>query len=399
MMSGVPPTSALHSFLRGVRVLDLSSYVPGPLASLLLADMGADVVKVERPGGDEMQNMGPRGQQGEPVFYNSLNGGKKVVWLDLKNAVDQAAFRKLARETDVVLEGFRPGVTERLGADYQTLKQINPGLIYCSISGYGASGPLALAAGHDGNYLATTGILHRNGGDAPFFFDPPVADGSSSLFAAIAILGALYRRAQDGTGCQIDLGIADVVMPLQVMQVADFGEHGTLRGREETYLNGGAAYYRVYATRDGHHIMLGAIEPKFWVAFCTASGHEEWIARQTEPMRQTALIDEVAGFVATLTLDQCVSRFSSGDCCVSPVLDLGEALGSQQIKHRGLVRESEQGELQALFPAVIDGVAPPTRQPCEHLDRNSLGAAFKPRPSIQSRQSAATIKQAEGEIA
>ncbi len=164
-------------------------------------------------------------------------------------------------------------------------------LINCSISGYGAAGPLAQAAGHDGNYLALAGVLHRNG-VPPRCFDPPIADMSSALFAAIAILGALEARRRDGMGCHIDLGIADVAMPLQLFQLAAAGQ--VVPQPESTYLNGGAAYYRVYATRDERHVMLGAVEPKFWRAFCEAAGRPDWIERQVEPLPQTALIGRIS---------------------------------------------------------------------------------------------------------
>jgi alpha-methylacyl-CoA racemase len=384
-MNKASPLSGLHTFLQGVRILDLSSYIPGPLASLMLADMGADVVKVERPSGDDMQNLGPRGRAGRPVFYHSLNGGKKIVRLDLKSEADRSAFFELVDEADVVIEGFRPDVTKRLGVDYPRLKKINHGLVYCSISGYGGSGPLASAAAHDGNYLATTGVLHRNGGADPLYFDPPIADGASSLFAMTAILGALYRRTQDGRGCHIDLGIADVVMPLQSMQIADFGENGTVPSRESYYLNGGAAFYRVYRTKDHRHVMLGAVEPKFWRTFCEAAGHPEWIDRQAEPMPQRDLIKEVTGLFAVLNLAECSGRFAIVDCCFSPVLDMEEAMESEQILQRGLVRKSAQGELQALFPAIVDGAAPMTREPIQICDRDSVAMVFKPRRVIATR--------------
>jgi len=350
--------SRLGRFARGVRVIDLSAFLPGPLASLLLADMGAAVLKIEPPAGDAMQQLGPRDGAGRPVFYDAVNAGKTVQRMDLKQPVVREKFLDLVREHDVLIEGFRPGVMRRLGLDYAALRAVNPGLIYCSLSGYGASGALAQAAGHDANYLAASGVLHRNG----TFYDPPLADLSGSLFGVIAILGALRARDADGLGCEIDIALADTPMPLQLFQVADYGATGTVPQPRETYLNGGAAYYQVYATRDGRQIALGAVEPKFWAAFCTAAARPDWIARQNETLPQTALTAEVAAFVATLTLDQATTRFAGPDCCVSAVLDLGEAIASPHHRERGLVRAAGDGVLQALFPALVDGVPPAARE-------------------------------------
>ena len=354
-------TSRLGLFARGVKVLDVSSFLPGPLASLLLADMGAEVLKIEQPSGDPMIELGPRGADGQPVFHQAVNAGKSVRRMDLKDQASHAEFLGLVAGSDVLIEGFRPGVMERLGLGYETLRAINPGLIFCSLSGYGAEGDLAQAAGHDANYLATAGVLHRNGRHAPEFYDPPLADVSGSLFGVIAILGALRARDADGEGCQIDIALADTPMPLQLFALAELGANGTVPQRRETYLNGGAAYYQVYATRDGRHVAVGAIEAKFWSALSCAAGHPDWIARQSETLPQTALIDAVAAYFATLTLDECLRIFAHPDCCVSPVLDLGEAVRSPHHAERRLVRRGPDGALQTLFPAWIDGQPPASR--------------------------------------
>jgi crotonobetainyl-CoA:carnitine CoA-transferase CaiB-like acyl-CoA transferase len=215
--------SRLNHCLRGVRVLDLSSYLPGPFASLLLADFGADVLKVEPPRGDGMMQLGPRDADGTPLFHAALNAGKTMCRLDLKSADGRQALLSLATAADVLIEGFRPGVMQRLGLDHATIRETCPRLIYCSLSGYGAEGPMSQMAGHDGNYLALAGVLHRNG-VPPRSFDPPIADMTSGLFAVIAILGALEARRRDGLGCHIDLGIADVAMPLQLYQLAALDE-------------------------------------------------------------------------------------------------------------------------------------------------------------------------------
>lgn len=350
------------SFLAGVKVLDLSHYISGPIASQILADMGAEVVKIEPPAGDGMRNLGPRDAAGEPVFYASLNAGKSLRQLDLKSASGRSALEGLLADADVLIEGFRPGVMARLGFDYAVLAARHPGLIYCSISGYGTEGPLAEAAGHDGNYLAQSGILDRNGRDAPVFFDPPIADTAGALYAAIAILGALNARQRTGEGAHIELGLADSLMPLQAMQVAEWGANCTVPKRGSTYLNGAAAYYNIYPTADGRHVMLGPVEPRFWRNFCAAADRPDWTARQGDPLPQTNLIADVTAFFAGRTLSEIEAQFASADCCLSPVLDLGEALSSEQVRARGLVQRRD-GALQTLFPATFNGQRTALRAP------------------------------------
>jgi len=355
--------SRLNAWLGGVRVLDLSRYRPGPFAAMLLADMGADVLKIEGPDGDEMQHLGPRDAAGKPIFYPSLNGGKKVRRMDLKNTVMRAEFLHLVESADVLLESFRPGVMSRLGVGYEVLSKTNPRLVYCALSGYGANGPLARAAGHDANYLALTGVMYRNGRGSCAYFDPPVSDDAGALFAVIAILGALRERDRSGRGCEIDMGLADAVWPLQGCQVADYGERGYSPGPEETYLNDGAAWYRAYRTRDARHVALGAAGGLFWRRFCEAAERPDWIAREHDPLPQRPLIGEVEAFLATLTLAECVARFVPADCCFTPVLTLDEAVESEQTRARQLVRRGPSGTLQALFPAWVDGEPPAARTP------------------------------------
>ena len=353
--------SRLNGFLAGVKVLDLSQYIPGPMASLFLADMGAQVLKVEPPLGDEMIGLGPRDADGGGVFYRALNAGKTVRRMNLKQDAARAEFMELASDCDVLIEGFRPGVTARLGVDYAALSPINPRIIYCSMSGFGARASSTGLAAHDGNFMAASGLLDRNGAP-PRFFDPPLSDTCGALFGALAILGALHEQRRTGRGSYIDLGLADVMMPLQMMQIAAFGATGHAPKTDETYLNGGAAYYQLYRTRDERHVMLGSLEPKFWSAFCETAGRPEWIARQGEPVPQHELKRDVAAFFAAYSLEEILSRFSTTDCCLSPVLDLGEAVSSEHTRSRGLVRaHAADGALQSLFPVFVDGEAPLSR--------------------------------------
>lgn len=355
--------SRLNTWLHGIRVLDLSRYIPGPFATMLLADLGAEVVKIEAPDGDEMQHLGPRDAEGAPIFYASVNAGKSVRRMNLKDSAERAEFLQLAAAADVLVESFRPGVMGRLGLGYETLRAVNPRLVYCALSGYGTHGPLAREAGHDANYLALAGVLYRNGGGTPSYFDPPVCDNVGALFAVIAILGALKSRDRDGRGCEIDMGLADSIWPLQAFQVADYGARGYSPGPDETYLNGGAAWYRIYRTHDGRHVALGTTGDKFWERFCAAAGRPDWIARAADPLPQRALIAEVEALFSRLTLAACVERFVPADCCLTPVLTLAEAVESKQVRARQLVRRAPSGALQALFPAWVDQEPPAARPP------------------------------------
>lgn len=364
--------SALNGFLTGVRVLDLSRHLPGPLATLMLADMGAEVIKLEPPLGDEMRAIGPQGPSGRSVYYDAVNGGKTVCRIDLTKTEERERFLTLADQADIVVESFRPGVMERLGIGHDLLRRRNPRLICCALSGFGRDGPLAQRAGHDANYLSLAGVLSQNGADAPQFFDPPIADCTASLMAVIAILGALQSRQASGQGCLIDLALADAVMPLQTFQLAALGVLGHVpRGGREV-LNGGAAYYRIYRTRDGRHVSLGAIEPKFWQRFCEAAGRADWLPRQGEPLPQDALAAEIAAYFSFLTLTEAMARFEPVDCCVAPVLDLAEAVAAPQAVHRDLVRRTGSGAFEALFPARIDGAAPSPRAPLREADLSAV---------------------------
>lgn len=220
------------------------------------------------------------------------------------------------------------------------------------------------AAGHDGNYLALSGALFASGtAMQPSLFMPPVADTSGSLLGVSAILGALLQRERTGVGCQLDIALADAVMPLQALQLAELAATGRPPRPEGSLFNGGAAFYRVYATAEGRHMMLGAFEPKFWEAFCLTAGRPDWVSRHGDPLPQGALIQEVQAFFAGLTQAEVCRRFETVDCCLTPVLDLAQAVDSAHVQSRGLVRRTPEGGLQALFPVIVDGEAPAIRPP------------------------------------
>ncbi|MGZ5248588.1 MAG: CaiB/BaiF CoA transferase family protein [Caldimonas sp.] len=363
-------TSRLQGFLAGTRVLDLSRHLPGPLATLLLADMGAEVTKVESPDGDELRAIGPRGADGRPLFFDAINAGKRSVRLDLKSDTGKAALRALVAETDVLVESFRPGVMARLGFSAEALCAAHPRLVYVAMSGYGQDGPLRDTAGHDANYLAANGILGSSGAAGRMTYPfPPMADCTASMFAVSSILGALVARGRDGLGCTIDLALADVMMPFQIFSLAALGATGHVPAPEAELLNGGWACYRPYQTRDGRDVTLGAVEPRFWNAFCRTAGRPDWIARHDEPLPQHGLIAELAAHFAALSLDECVARYAGADCCFMPVLDLRQAVDSEYMRSRGLVRRHPAMAIfEAAYPVRVDGARPAFRTPLREED-------------------------------
>ena len=358
-------SSRLQGFLAGTRVLDLSRHLPGPLATLLLADMGAEVTKIESPTGDEMRSIGPMGPNGHSLFFDAINAGKRSMRLDLKTSDGKAELREMAARADVLVESFRPGVMMRLGLGADTLRASNPGLIYVAMSGFGQGGPLRDMAGHDANYLALNGILSSSGtARDPGYMYPPMADCTASMFAVSSVLGALLARHRDGKGCEIDVALADAMMPFQIFALAQLGADGHVPRREEEFLNGGWACYRPYRLRDGTEVALGAIEPSFWSSFCSASERLDWLHRHGEPLPQTSLITEIARNFADMDRAGFAMRYGDADCCLSIVHDLKEAVESDYVQARDLVRRNpEMGIYEAAFPVIVEGKRPDLRRP------------------------------------
>jgi crotonobetainyl-CoA:carnitine CoA-transferase CaiB-like acyl-CoA transferase len=367
----------LNDCLAGIRVLDLSQYIPGPYATLLMADLGAEVVKVEPPSGDPMRGLPPLGPDGQSRLYDVVNRGKTIVRLDLKNAADKAMLAELVKSADVLLESYRPGVMERLGFGWERLKQLNPRLVHCALSGFGQTGPLRLRAGHDNTYLALAGALHASGTgeeEAPVMPYPPFADHAGAMQAVIATLGALVRRSTTGRGGTLDVSIYETALTLQYLNHVTATSDPAERGHE--LLNGGAAFYRVYRCGDGAFVALGAIEAKFWAMFCHTVGNPEWAARQSDPFPQTDLISEVSAVLASQPRDHWLAAFEAVDCCFEPVLTPKEALEHPQAVARGMVSFTDEGG-EVLFAAHADGHPPARRVPLSEVDAASVCDAWR----------------------
>ena len=362
----------LFNALAGTRVLDLSQYLPGPLATLALADFGADVLKIEPPLGDPMRNMPPLGADGISRLYKACNRNKRTLCLDLKSTAGKASFERLLKRADVLLESFRPGVLARLGFSREDICALNPRLIHCALSGYGQDGPLATTAGHDLNYMALAGGLATSGNvEKPVIAFPPVADHAAALNAAMAVLAALLGRSNSGCGVFLDISIAESVLPWQRLSLATAEADGVNLSRAGHELNGGAAYYQIYETKDGAGIALGCIEEKFWKAFCDAVGQPDWIPRQGEPIPQTDLIAALREKFAAATLAEWESMLDGVDCCFQAIVDPMDLAAQPHLHSRGFLQPAQQdGEAftEILFPAKANDAAPAIRREWQETD-------------------------------
>ncbi len=329
--------------LAGVKVLDLSRLLPGPYATLVLADLGATVDKVEEPGtGDYTRHMPPMKDETSALFLG-LNRNKRSIALDLKSAGGVATLKALVRHYDVLVESFRPGVMDRLGCGYPALAKESPRLIMCSISGYGQTGPDRLKAGHDLNYMARSGALAYGGveGGAPALPGVQVADiGGGSLFALVGILAALHERHQTGQGRFVDVSMTDGSLAFLHMHLASrlvMGGEGAPLARGREALNGGYACYGLYRTKDDRYLAVGALEPKFFQGVCAAIGRPELLegAYDTgEGGRRTRR--ELEAVFAARSLAEWITVFSPLDLCVEPVREGDEVLDDPQLQARGV---------------------------------------------------------------
>jgi alpha-methylacyl-CoA racemase len=319
----------MNGALAGIRVLDLSRLLPGGYCSLLLADYGAEVLKVEDTGlGDYIRWAPPHHAGADPsaasALFLALNRGKRSIRLNLKVKEGQDVLLRLVREHDVLLESFRPGVLDRLGVGYERLREENPRLVYCAITGYGQDGPDRDRPGHDMNYLARGGLLGLSGerGGPPVPAAGQIADlGGGAMMAAFGILAALHERERSGEGQLVDISMTRGAQSWLAMVAARFFADGAVPRRGELELAGGLPCYRPYACADGW-ITLGALEPKFWQALCRGLGREDLLDRHMDP----AVAGELEAVFAARTRAEWAAFDDAHGCCVEPVLDLDEAL-------------------------------------------------------------------------
>ena len=322
-----PMTSPLAEALRGIRVLDLSRLLPGPFLTMILADMGADVVKVEDPRVGDYMRAFPPAKGGIAGRFLAVNRGKRSLALDLKTPAGKDALLRMVERADVIVESFRPGVMDKLGVGYGVLAERNPKIVVCSISGYGATGPYVHRAGHDLDYIALAGVLAMTGpaGGAPQMPGVQIADlAGGALWSATAILGALVGRQRTGRGAHLDISMTEGALALLAAEVGnlDCGAHPT-RGAET--LNGGLACYGVYRTKDERYLAVGALEPKFWIALNQAVGRPPNAAELIgTPAQQAKVRGDLAAIFETKTAAEWHAALAGHDCCVEIVTELAE---------------------------------------------------------------------------
>lgn len=334
--------------LASLKILDFSTLLPGPFASLLLADMGAQVLRVESPSRMDLVRVLPPHVDGTSASHAYLNRNKRCIALDLKQAEAVEVVKQLVQEYDIVLEQFRPGVMDKLGVGYEALKAINPKLIYVSITGYGQTGPLRDRAGHDINYLALAGVASYTGRreSGPLPLGVQLADiGGGSLHGVMGLLAAVIHRQQTGEGQQVDVSMTDCAFSLHGMAGAGYLAAGVEPEMEGLALNGGS-FYDYYRTRDGRWFSVGSLEPQFMQQFCAAIGRPELAARGLSPKTedQQALKREIAIAFEKHDFSEWQARFAALDACVEPMLSIAEAVEHPQLRERGVVTQVPTGQ-------------------------------------------------------
>jgi alpha-methylacyl-CoA racemase len=398
--------------LADVRVLDLSRLLPGGFCSLLLADFGAEVLKVEDTGAGDYVRWSPPHYEGAEesagsALFLALNRGKRSIRLNLKEERGREVLLRLARDYDVLLESFRPGVLDRLGVGYERLRAENPGLVYCAISGYGQDGPYTARSGHDLNYLGLNGLLGLTG-DAD---GPPVqaagqiADvGGGGLMAAFGILAALRERERSGQGQLVDVSMFDGSLAWLALVAGRYLCDGQVPARGDLELAGRLICYRPYACSDGW-VTLGALEPKFWRAWCAGVGREDLVDKQFERPGS-----EAHAAVERIFLERTRAEWqlfaSEHDCCLEPVLELDEALDSELVRAREMVVELEQpgagGVRQLGVPVKMSrtpgGPAGPGPALGEHTDEVLAALGYAPEQVEALKQAGAVAGPAVGGV-
>jgi len=350
----VSPNASLP--LAGVRVLDFSSLLPGPMATLLLAEAGAEVLQVERPpGGEEMRSYSPRLGESS-ANYALLNRGKRAAAVDLKDPRVHKRLLALAADVDVVVEQFRPGVMDRLGLGYEAVSEVNPSVIYCSITGYGQKGPRASRAGHDLNYLADAGLLNAVMDDQGDPQLPPtvIADiAGGSYPAVINILLALLRRNTTGLGCYLDVGMTPNLQTLAYGYLATYQGSGNWPTPGRDLLTGGSPRYHIYRTADHRHVAAAPLEDRFWTRFCELV--ELPIELRDDVGRESEVIDAVARCIAAQPSEHWRTRFEDEDVCCNVVASFEEASRNKLLQTESPHRVAgEQFDIGGLPVPLVD---------------------------------------------
>lgn len=366
--------------LEGCRVLDLSQLLPGSLCTQILADLGADVLKIENPKGGDSFRWTPPLVKTLGSFFHVTNRNKRGMTLNLRAPEGRRIFLSMVEKADILLDNFRPGAMKRMGLGYDDLKEINPRLIYCSLTGFGQDGPYQNRAAHDINFLAISGILDLLGERAGRPIVPAIqiaGAGGGGLNAALGILASVIRRERTGKGQYLDVAILDGLTPFLGLVMSQYMANGQLPQRGESLVGGGYAFYQVYETADQKYLALGCLEEKFWKEFCKAIEREDLIKEQFAPTpRQDEIIEEIRGIIRQKTRQEWEELLGQFDVCFSPVNSLEEALQDPQIRHRCLWFKGNHpvdGEIaQMAFPVKFS-----EDQPAWRMHPPSLGEHTK----------------------
>jgi crotonobetainyl-CoA:carnitine CoA-transferase CaiB-like acyl-CoA transferase len=348
--------------LSGILVLDFTTLLPGPLATLMLAEAGAEVIKIERPGGEDMRAMPPQ-IDGEAAVFALLNRGKRSLVVDMKNESDRKSLCPLLEKADVVVEQFRPGVMERLGLGYDDVRKINPRIVYCSISGYGQKGPRAGEAGHDINYQSLTGLLALQPGPIDRPVVPPglIADiGGGTMPAVINILLGLRQRDATGESVYLDVAMTDAMFTFAWYAYAIGNATGKFPGPGELRLVGASPRYQLYPTGDGKIVACGALEQKFWLAFCNTIGLAAPLMNDLADPEATKAA--IAAIIARETAEHWRPKFAAADCCVTIMASLEEAMHDPHFVERGLFAHTIAGASGKIVPALPMPIAETLRE-------------------------------------
>ena len=350
----------LPSLLADVRVLSIGHTLPAMYCIPSLRDLGADVTLVEAP---ETQAVATRYTSLAGLFpTRSLLAGTARCQINLRDARGRETYLRMARQADVILEGFRPGTSARLGVDYDTVKDTNRRVIYAAISGYGQSGPARDRVGHDLNYLAASGVLHLTGapGGPPAIPGVPFADGLAGLSAALNVVAALWRRVQTGAGCYLDIAIADGPAFLMAMEYDYFWSTGRQRQRGDTHLSAGYPWYQVFETADGRYLTVAAVEPQLYARLCPVLGRSDLASCQfVHGAERQALFECFAGIFRSKTCDQWMELLDGEDVCVARVLTPGEAAHVLQTQRSGIASADAASLVPSPVRLEVAGPSPP----------------------------------------
>ena len=327
--------------LNGIKVVDFTQNLPGPYASLRLADLGADIVKIEPPTGDHAR-LPLEVDQKENYLFRCLNRNKKSLALDLKNETDKQLAIEIIKDSDILIESYRPGVMERLGLGYEAIKELHPTIIYCSLSGYGQKGTMHKLGSHDLNYMALSGVLAQLKDDNGRPIQPTLtfADLIGGTSATEAILAGLFQKERSGEGCYLDIALMDTTVAFMNYHV--FIESATGRKNGIPTLNGNVICYGIYETKDGRYMTLCALETKFWRNFCSATGKDAWLDVQfSKPSKENVVYQELVQLFASRTFEEWIEFSMNVDCCMTPVLESDELHEHVYMKDRNLIHEQD----------------------------------------------------------